>query len=159
METIDRDLGRRYPFKRCASLAVPACLTTDHKASLATVKKSVKFDDNGNAQPAEDEYESEEDDSEDEEEDEEGEEMTPALDAAILRTLAMIRKKDEVVYGSGNVLEGEYSAPSLYWMGADRLYRATSENSGGSREVSIRRQEGQGQGEGMFGMSYSHRSS
>lgn len=48
-----------------------------------------------------------EDDSEEEEEDEEGEELTPALDAAILRTLAMIRKKDEVVYGSGNVLEGE----------------------------------------------------
>jgi protein KRI1 len=72
------------------------------------VKKSVKFDDDGNAQPAEEESASEvEDDSEDEEEDEEGEEMTPALDAAILRTLAMIRKKDEVVYGSGNVLEGE----------------------------------------------------
>lgn len=42
-----------------------------------------------------------------EEEDEEGEELTPALDAAILRTLARIRNKDEAVYGSGPVLQGE----------------------------------------------------
>lgn len=41
-----------------------------------------------------------------EEEDEEGEELTPALDAAILRTLARIRNKDEAVYGSGPVLQG-----------------------------------------------------
>jgi protein KRI1 len=72
------------------------------------VKRRVKFDDAGNAETVVDEdAESQlEDDSEDEEEDEEGEELTPALDAAIMRTLAMIRKKDEGVYGSGNVLEG-----------------------------------------------------
>lgn len=72
------------------------------------MKRRVKFDDAGNAETVVDEdAESQlEDDSEDEEEDEEGEELTPALDAAIMRTLAMIRKKDEGVYGSGNVLEG-----------------------------------------------------
>ncbi|KAJ9099775.1 hypothetical protein QFC21_003773 [Naganishia friedmannii] len=74
---------------------------------LSSVKRRVKFDDDGNAETVVDENaESQiEDDSEDEEEDEEGEELTPALDAAIMRTLAMIRKKDEGVYGSGNVLE------------------------------------------------------
>lgn len=114
---------------------IPACLTADHLAFF-TVKQSVKFDDDGNVQPVEDEYMSEEDDSEDEEEDEEGEEMTPALDAAILRTLAMIRKKDEVVYGSGNVLEGEYTARALLIPHFDCFPpRATSKDSGGSREV------------------------
>lgn len=114
---------------------IPACLSVHHLAFL-TVKKSVKFDDDGNVQPVEDEYESEEDDSEDEEEDEEGEEMTPALDAAILRTLAMIRKKDEVVYGSGNVLEGEYTARAILVSQSDDLsFRATSKDPGGSREV------------------------
>ncbi|KAJ9094327.1 hypothetical protein QFC19_008013 [Naganishia cerealis] len=74
---------------------------------LSSVKRRVKFDDDGNAESvvSEDAESVIEDDSEDEEEDEEGEELTPALDAAIMRTLAMIRKKDEGVYGSGNVLE------------------------------------------------------
>jgi protein KRI1 len=33
-------------------------------------------------------------------EDEDGEELTPALDAAILRTLARIKKKDPEIYNS-----------------------------------------------------------
>lgn len=37
------------------------------------------------------------------------------MDAAILRTLAMIRKKDEVVYGPGNVLEGESTTWVRLW--------------------------------------------
>ncbi len=43
--------------------------------------------------------------SSDETEDEDGEELTPALDAAILRTLQKIKRK-EGVYGSENVLQG-----------------------------------------------------
>jgi protein KRI1 len=46
-------------------------------------------------------------DSEDTEEDSDGEELTPAVDAAILRTLARIRKKDPAIYEGGrNVFEG-----------------------------------------------------
>jgi len=45
-------------------------------------------------------------DSSDEEEDEYGEELTPAMDAAILRTLRMIRK-GEGVYGDEKVIERE----------------------------------------------------
>lgn len=42
--------------------------------------------------------ESEEDSEEAESEDEEGEELTPAVDAAILRTLARIKRKDPEIY-------------------------------------------------------------
>lgn len=46
-------------------------------------------------------------DSEETEEDSDGEELTPAVDAAILRTLARIRKKDPVIYEGGRwVFEG-----------------------------------------------------
>ncbi len=40
-------------------------------------------------------------------EDEDGTELTPALDAAILRTLSKIKRKEEGVYGDANVLEEE----------------------------------------------------
>ncbi|KAF9494199.1 Krr1-domain-containing protein [Pleurotus eryngii] len=55
------------------------------------------------------EEEGEETDSESEEsEDEEGEELTPAVDAAILRTLARIKRKDPEIYNSGkDVFEEE----------------------------------------------------
>jgi protein KRI1 len=58
-----------------------------------------------------DDLSSEESDSEsDESEDEDGEELTPALDAAILRTLARIKARDPGIYDAGrNVFEG---APS-----------------------------------------------
>lgn len=46
------------------------------------------------------ELEPDEDDSEDETEDEDGEELTPAVDAAILRTLARIRRGDPDIYDS-----------------------------------------------------------
>ena len=51
----------------------------------------------------------EEEDSEDaESEDEDGEELTPAVDAAILRTLARIKRKDPSIYESGkDVFEEE----------------------------------------------------
>jgi len=55
----------------------------------------------------EDEIDSE-DSEEAESEDEDGEELTPAVDAAILRTLARIRKKDPSIYQQGkNVFEEE----------------------------------------------------
>lgn len=51
--------------------------------------------------------EDEEDDSESETEDEDGEELTPAVDAAILRTLARIQKKDPAIYDTQqDVFEG-----------------------------------------------------
>jgi len=40
----------------------------------------------------------EENSEEDETEDEDGEELTPAVDAAILRTLAKIKRKDPEIY-------------------------------------------------------------
>ncbi|KAG1824420.1 KRI1-like family C-terminal-domain-containing protein [Suillus subaureus] len=47
----------------------------------------------------------EETDSEDaESEDEDGEELTPAMDAAILRTLARIKKKDPAIYNAENTI-------------------------------------------------------
>ncbi|KAG2133678.1 KRI1-like family C-terminal-domain-containing protein [Suillus bovinus] len=47
----------------------------------------------------------EETDSEDaESEDEDGEELTPAVDAAILRTLARIKKKDPAIYNAENII-------------------------------------------------------
>ena len=41
-----------------------------------------------------------------ESEDEDGEELTPAVDAAILRTLARIRKKDPAIYDSSKNIYG-----------------------------------------------------
>jgi protein KRI1 len=55
-----------------------------------------------------DEEEDEEDSEEAESEDEDGEELTPAMDVAMLRTLAKIRNKDPAIYDSKkNVFEGE----------------------------------------------------
>jgi protein KRI1 len=49
----------------------------------------------------------EEDSEEDESEDEDGEELTPAMDVAILKTLAKIKNKDPEIYDSSkNVFEG-----------------------------------------------------
>ena len=61
-----------------------------------------------------DEDDLDEDDSEDDEsEDEDGEELTPAVDAAILRTLARIRRKDPAIYEEGKgVFEG--APPNSY---------------------------------------------
>lgn len=58
----------------------------------------------------------EESDSEsDESEDEDGEELTPAVDAAILRTLARIRNKDPEIYESGkSVFDGAWSVSVIY---------------------------------------------
>lgn len=63
-------------------------------------------------------YGSDGDDSENsaeaESEDEDGEELTPAVDAAILRTLARIRRKDPEIYESEKgIFEGSLSSLSL----------------------------------------------
>jgi hypothetical protein len=53
------------------------------------------------------ELDDETDSEEDESEDEDGEELTPAMDVAMLRTLAMIRSKNPAIYDSTkNVFEG-----------------------------------------------------
>lgn len=59
---------------------------------------------------AEEDDDDEEEDSEDaESEDEDGEELSPAVDAAILRTLARIKKKDPSIYEQGKgVFDGTY---------------------------------------------------
>ncbi len=69
-----------------------------------------------------DDLSSDESDSEsDESEDEDGEELTPALDAAILRTLARIKARDPGIYDVGrNVFEG---APSIILHGHFPLRR------------------------------------
>lgn len=58
--------------------------------------------------PDAEEGDEDEEDSEDaESEDEDGEELTPAVDAAILRTLARIKKKDPAIYDHGkDVFDG-----------------------------------------------------
>jgi protein KRI1 len=57
---------------------------------------------------AEEEDKDETDSEDDESEDEDGEELTPAVDAAILRTLARIKRKDPEIYRSEkSIFEGE----------------------------------------------------
>ncbi|KAG7091205.1 hypothetical protein E1B28_010257 [Marasmius oreades] len=50
---------------------------------------------------AEEDDDEETDSESDEDEDEDGEELTPAIDAAILRTLARIKRKDPEIYNAG----------------------------------------------------------
>ena len=58
---------------------------------------------------AEEDEESEEDSEEAESEDEDGEELTPAVDAAIFRTLARIKRKDPSIYEQGKgVFDGAF---------------------------------------------------
>jgi protein KRI1 len=55
------------------------------------------------------EGEEDEDSEEAESEDEDGEELTPAVDAAILRTLARIKRKDPEIYETENdIFEGNF---------------------------------------------------
>ena len=73
-----------------------------------------------------DEIDEEEDSTDYTDEDEDGEELTPAVDAAILRTLARIRRKDPEIYENGKaVFEGASSiyasvACSSYLLAEDR---------------------------------------
>ena len=51
-----------------------------------------------------------------ESEDEDGEELTPVVDAAILRTLARIRKKDPAIYDSEKNIYGGEILPYILWL-------------------------------------------
>ena len=60
----------------------------------------------------EDEGESTTDSESDQSEDEDGEELTPTIDAAILRTLARIRRKDPDIYDTKKyIFGGTFSSP------------------------------------------------
>jgi protein KRI1 len=49
-----------------------------------------------------------EDSEEDQSEDEDGEELTPAMDVAMLRTLALIKNKDPSIYDTQkNIFDGK----------------------------------------------------
>jgi hypothetical protein len=63
-----------------------------------------------------DDSNSDDSDSEsDESEDEDGEELTPALDVAILRTLARIKARDPGIYDTGrSVFDGMFPVPPLF---------------------------------------------
>lgn len=65
-----------------------------------------------------------------ESEDEDGEELTPAVDAAILRTLARIRKKDPSIYDSKkNIYGGERAFSfSLFVSHFDLVFSSTEES-------------------------------
>lgn len=52
----------------------------------------------------------------DESEDEQGEELTPAVDAAILRTLARIKRRDPAIYDTNQgIFEGTLSLSPIFW--------------------------------------------
>lgn len=76
---------------------------------LATVKEKYGSDyEEGDEEALDDD---DEDSESDESEDEDGEELTPAVDAAILRTLARIRRKDPGIYESGReVFTGAFNS-------------------------------------------------
>ena len=60
----------------------------------------------------EEDIEDSEDSEDDTTEDEDGEELTPAVDAAILRTLARIKKKDPAIYDSQKSI---FQGMSMSW--------------------------------------------
>ena len=62
----------------------------------------------------EDDGEGEDDSESDESEDEDGQELTPNVDAAILRTLARIKRKDPAIYNTDkNIFVGVYGRLDL----------------------------------------------
>ena len=83
-----------------------------------------------------DDLSSDESDSEsDESEDEDGEELTPALDVAILRTLARIKARDPGIYdASRNVFEGAPSHGPL----SSLLFLTNAVPIGGQRNTASR---------------------
>lgn len=78
---------------------------------------------------SESDLEEEETDSESaESEDEDGEEMTPAVDVAILRTLARIRQKDPSIYDSGKSV---FDGMLLFWTLLEREVSLTTHRGTG----------------------------
>ena len=85
------------PAVKAALTAVESRRAAQRQAELEELEADLDHDDDDD---------DDETDESDEEEDEYGEELTPAMDAAILRTLRMIRS-GEGVYGDEKVIEGE----------------------------------------------------
>ena len=88
-----------------------------------------------------DEDEEDDEDSEEaESEDEDGEELTPAVDAAILRTLARIKRKDPSIYEQGkDIFEGEVYANMIYRCTVNSGTRFNSEEKQRTQDVQISR--------------------
>jgi hypothetical protein len=101
----DQSLSSKYLAMSSANPAVAAALTAVESRRAA--QRQAELED----------LESDLDDDEvsdesDEEEDEYGEELTPAMDAAILRTLRLIRS-GKGVYEGEKVIEGEFGLGDL----------------------------------------------
>lgn len=94
-----------------------------------------------------DEDANEDEDSEEaESEDEDGEELTPAMDAAILRTLARIKRKDPSIYESGkDVFEGQSLART--YVGMREMKAAQNRGEATDGRALLAKERG---GEGMF---------
>ncbi|KAF8891880.1 KRI1-like family C-terminal-domain-containing protein [Infundibulicybe gibba] len=82
----------------------------------------------------EDDADEETDSESDEDEDEDGEELTPAVDAAILRTLARIKRKDPEIYNAGKNIFGEEQQKTT----AVKVSRAPKEKVTQSKPVTLR---------------------
>lgn len=103
-----------------------------HVLDLTIIHPTVK--DKYGSDVDEDELEASEDSEDLESEDEDGEELTPAVDAAILRTLARIKKRDPAIYGKDNIFEGMHLRTcDIYWTPTScAILRGTQENPGGA---------------------------
>lgn len=96
--TLVRKSAKNYP-NVCHILLRVLCETFANGFSIVKEKYGSDVDEN--------DVGSAEEDSEDTTEDEDGEELTPAVDAAILRTLARIKRKDPGIYDvNKDVFEG-----------------------------------------------------
>jgi hypothetical protein len=84
-----------------ADFLIPSCAVKDKYGSDADTDDSISDDSDSESA---------------ESEDEDGEELTPALDVAILRTLARIKARDPDIYDTGrSVFEGMSLLPSPFF--------------------------------------------
>lgn len=71
--------------------------------------------------------ESETDSESAESEDEDGEELTPAVDAAILRTLARIRRRDPEIYNAEkDIFEGSFFSSIIHMLASQRFVKRSN---------------------------------
>jgi hypothetical protein len=86
---------------------IPVFLYAPHLADLVSFWSCAVKEKYGSDADTDDLTSGDSDSESDESEDEDGEELTPALDAAILRTLARIKARDPGIYNTScNVFEG-----------------------------------------------------
>lgn len=101
-----------------------------HNITISTVKDKYGSD------FEDDDDDSESDSESDESEDEEGEELTPIVDAAILRTLARIRRKDPEIYDAEkNIFGGMCRLFHQSWCVLKTSFRGAAEDSACNNEV------------------------